>query len=187
MTFFFSGVFWGAILILIGINMILKHVFNIDLPIVRIVFAGIIILFGLQLLLGKPDLLSYSDSKTVIFHEKSIDQFPENSADQEFSTVFGRSVISLSSARIPEAMKSLKINTVFGNTELRLDPGMSYSIKTNSAFAGVMLPNGTVSALGSAEYSTPVQKSSKIRHLDIEINAVFAGVFVKEKDLDSDL
>lgn len=39
MPFLFSGLFWGVMLVLFGASMILRAIFNLDIPIFRIVFA----------------------------------------------------------------------------------------------------------------------------------------------------
>ena len=44
------GIFWGLLFILIGSTLVLKVVFDFDIPIFKIVFACIIILIGFKLL-----------------------------------------------------------------------------------------------------------------------------------------
>jgi small neutral amino acid transporter SnatA (MarC family) len=51
MNIFFGNLFWGILLILWGGSLILKT-FNIHMPLAKIFFAVVIILFGLKLLLG---------------------------------------------------------------------------------------------------------------------------------------
>mgnify|MGYP003990967287 FL=1 len=58
MPFLFSGLFWGVMLVLFGASMILRAVFNLDIPIFRIIFALVIIYFGVKLLLGRQSFKS---------------------------------------------------------------------------------------------------------------------------------
>ena len=48
MCFLFGGVFWGIVLVLLGLSIIVRIVFNIHFPFFRILFALIIIYFGLK-------------------------------------------------------------------------------------------------------------------------------------------
>ena len=43
MGFLFSGVFWGGVLVLLGISIIIKVVFHIDIPVFRVVVALVLI------------------------------------------------------------------------------------------------------------------------------------------------
>ena len=46
MDFFFGGLFWGVLLILIGIGIILKVFFDINIPIFRTALALLLIYLG---------------------------------------------------------------------------------------------------------------------------------------------
>lgn len=50
MKYLKKGTFWGIILILLGISIILKGAFNIYLPVIRILFGCILIYWGGELL-----------------------------------------------------------------------------------------------------------------------------------------
>ena len=52
MGFLSSGIFWGTIVVIFGISMLLKAVFHIDLPVFRILLGLIVIYFGLRLITG---------------------------------------------------------------------------------------------------------------------------------------
>jgi predicted membrane protein len=160
--------------------MILKHIFNIDIPLLRIIFAGIIILFGFQLLMGKSAFVGYTDEFNVIFQERTFDQFPKDKKEAEFSTVFGKSVIKLAPETVPSGLESIKINTVFGSTDIYIDPGLNISIEGNSAFAGIILPNGNTTAIGTVKYENQNRTANNTKALKLEINAVFSGVIVRE-------
>ncbi|MDD2331344.1 MAG: hypothetical protein PHI68_01685, partial [Candidatus Cloacimonetes bacterium] len=53
MSIFFGNMFWGILIILLGLSLILKD-FNINIPLFKIFFGLIIILFGIKLLIGRP-------------------------------------------------------------------------------------------------------------------------------------
>jgi predicted membrane protein len=47
------SLFWGLVLILIGLSLIIKIVFNIDFPIFKILFAFLFIYIGIKVLVGR--------------------------------------------------------------------------------------------------------------------------------------
>ena len=70
MEFLASGVFWGSVIILFGVSIILNAVFGISIPVFRVVLALILIYFGIKILAGGA---FHNDKKDAIFDEKTID------------------------------------------------------------------------------------------------------------------
>jgi len=64
-----AGLFWGIILIAIGLSIIFKVIFGIS--IFRIVIAGAFILLGIIILIGKPVFHLHRGDQDVIFGEKT--------------------------------------------------------------------------------------------------------------------
>jgi len=91
--FLFSGVFWGTMLILLGISIILKVMFNISIPFFRLFFAFFFVYLGLQILIGKPP--QAGDRRTVVFGERTV---RADERDAEYHAVFGRGLFDLSGA-----------------------------------------------------------------------------------------
>ncbi len=54
MSFLTSGLFWGFILVLLGLSIIVRILFNIDVPVFKVVFGLILIYLGFQVLFGSP-------------------------------------------------------------------------------------------------------------------------------------
>ena len=52
MRFLSSGIFWGFIIILFGIVILIKTVFHINIPFFRILIGILIILFGISFIVG---------------------------------------------------------------------------------------------------------------------------------------
>ncbi len=180
MDFFFSGIFWGSVLIIFGISMILRHILNIDIPVFRLLIGFLIVFAGIQILLGKPVFTGISNDETVMFQEREIRQFPTGKKNSEFSTIFAKSVIHITQDSIPAELEFLTLNTVFGGTEIIIDPSLNIQVKASAAFAGLTLPNETVLSFGKADYTV---NGGAAKKLFLEVNGVFAGVFVKEGKL----
>ncbi|HYM19533.1 MAG TPA: hypothetical protein VEW28_00855 [Candidatus Kapabacteria bacterium] len=45
-----SGMFWGALLVIIGATIMLRNVFDIHLPLWDVIFPSLLILWGVSLL-----------------------------------------------------------------------------------------------------------------------------------------
>ncbi len=69
MGFLASGVFWGSVIILFGISIILNSVFGISIPVFKIVLALILIYFGISILAGK----AFNVPKVSTINDKTID------------------------------------------------------------------------------------------------------------------
>ena len=66
-----AGVFWGALLIVIGLTLIIRFVFNVDFPVFRVILALFIIYIGLRILIGGFGLFRFETSANdVLFNEK---------------------------------------------------------------------------------------------------------------------
>ncbi len=85
MSFVFSSLFWGLIVILIGISIIVKAVFKIDIPVFRMVFAFLLIYWGVKIMFG--DVFSRKSEGTVVFNEA---KFNASSKNNEYNVIFGR-------------------------------------------------------------------------------------------------
>jgi predicted membrane protein len=74
----------------------------------------------------------------------------------EYSTIFGKSVIDLSklTQATSEHPIEIKIDTIFGKTDVRLNRSIPVSIKATAAFAKTDFPDETVIAFGSRAYSS---------------------------------
>jgi len=166
---FFSGFFWGVLILLFGLSIILKTVFNVNIPLVRIFFAIILIYLGIKMLTGncwsKPNWRVFS--KTEISSTESI--------QKEYSVVFGSANIDLSGIAINKDSVSTEINVVFGSAILKVNPAVPTKIILNSAFAGAKTPDGNTTAMGKYVYTTPSYKEGTPCLL-IEADAVFSSL-----------
>lgn len=173
MHFVFSGVFWGLILVLLGLSMIIKIVFKIDLPIIRIVFAILLIYWGLKLLFG----LSFQVKKDsdVVFNNANIEHVQ---AGKEYNVIFGRSNIDLRDFEFQNETSKVEINVVFGNGVIYLNPDLPAKIKIDAVFAEAKLPEKTVSVFGDFVYKTPAYVEGE-PHLKLNIDVVFGNAIIK--------
>ncbi len=172
-----SSLFWGVILIIIGLSLVVKIVFNIDFPIFKIVVAFIFIYIGLRIMLGNNfrSFHDYSCNTHVVFGESNFSKF-ENG--KEYSVVFSKGNFDFRDIVLkPDGPTRVNINTVFGDCHVIIKSGIPVQIKVDAAFSGAHLPNGNTTSFGSVIYSSDNLDTSK-PYLEITADIVFGGLKV---------
>ncbi len=169
MSFVFSSIFWGLLIILFGISIIIKAVFKIDIPIFRMVFALLLIYWGVKLMFG--NVFSKKTEGTVVFSEA---KFDASSSNNEYNVIFGRSDIDLRNIDLSQGNVRAEVNIIFGSGSVYLSPEVPAIIKVETVFGDSRLPDKAVSSFGNTVYRTPVFKEDE-PHLQIEMDIVFGS------------
>jgi hypothetical protein len=172
------GFFWGLVLIFVGLAIIFRVVFDVNL--FRIIIAVLIILFGIRILMGNTWMHERSrKGRDAFFSDRTYSEIPKNNT--EYNVMFGKSVFDFTRPEsiIHEPVR-IKINVVFGAAIIRIHPEMPVRIKSEAVFGGSKMPDGNTVAFGSINYSTP-SFSEDIPHLYIESNVVFGGIEIRDK------
>lgn len=168
MGLFFGSLFWGILLILVGLSLILKG-FGIHLPLVKVFIAVIIILFGIKLLLGGGGRAFGAG----LFEDKK-----ETATKVEYSTVFGAQTIDLCRGRVSD--KPIKINSVFSSMKVVLPSNVEFDIKPTTVFGAMVLPN--VQYYGFGDDAQTLNPGASDKPVSIEANCVFGRMeFVIKK------
>ncbi len=174
-----ASLFWGLILILIGISIIIKIVFNIEFSIFRVVIALIFIYFGIRIFIGH-DFSFYHDNNDehlIMFSKKIVDHIDN---EKEYNVIFGDGVFDLRKFSVPDSeVVHIKLNTIFAGTEIIMTPEIPVEISTHTVFGGTKMPNSNASAFGEATYKNATAKNTKAR-IFIETNTIFGGLQVRE-------
>ena len=171
------AIFWGLFLIFIGFALIIKYVFDLDIPVVKIVIALFFICIGIKLLIGKTKFFHTSKKETdIIFNETRLNGKDINSS--EYNVIFGKLVLDLRDFEVSDLPKRLEINTIFGATEILINDSLPIHIKVEAVFSGARLPNGNTVAFGDSEYSTSSYNPSD-KFLMIKGDVIFGGLEVK--------
>lgn len=171
------ALFWGLLLIFIGLSLVFRIVFNIDFPLFKIILAFILIFLGLRLLFGSFGVVSIKGGDNdVIFGEKHFNRF-ENK--KEYNVIFGNGIYDFRNVDLEGSVKKVKLSTVFGGSEIKLSSDIPVRIRVDAAFAGAELPNGNTAVFGNTSYESPGLDLNK-PYLDLKIDVVFGGVEVRE-------
>jgi predicted membrane protein len=165
---FFSGFFWGTLLIVLGAIIILKVLFNIDIPIFRILFAVLLIYFGIRILAG--GFCCGTPKKTAVFSEPGIVNVKPSG--NEYKVVFGKGVIDLSDLSLEKGAVQKKVDTVFGSCTIKINPELPVLVRVKSAFAGARMPDGNVATFGEYIYRSKNYKDGAPA-LTIDANVAF--------------
>ncbi len=170
-----AAIFWGSLLIIIGLALVIKVVFNVDFPIFKIIIAFLLIYLGLRILFGSFGMFQFKTGPNeVLFTERTYN----NPYDyKEYNVVFGKGVFNFTNVDLSEGTKDVKIGTVFGATNIHINQDMPVKIQADAVFAGAELPDGNTAVFGTSIY-TSESFNPDSAHLFIKLDAVFGGVQV---------
>ncbi len=172
-----AGLFWGLILILIGIGIVIRVVFNIDFPVVKFLVAFFFIFIGIKILVGNFDFRKgNTNDNTTIFGESKVVGIEGD--HKEYNVIFGSSIIDLRDIDLSGGSKEIEINTIFGGTILKIDDKTPVKIKAEAVFGNAELPNGNTATFGTNRYeSESFSKDSS--YLYVKADVVFGSLKVK--------
>jgi predicted membrane protein len=173
-----AGVFWGALLILIGLALIIRFVFNVDFPVFKVLLAMFFIYIGLRILFGSFSVFRWeSRPDDVIFSERD---FYEPMNNKEYNVVFGQGNFDFTNVDLSRGNVNVKIGTVFGSSKLKIDRNMPVKIVADAVFSGAELPDGSTAVFGTSSYQSETFNPDS-NHLKIKLDVVFGGVEVKRE------
>ena len=170
------SIFWGILLVLLGLSLILKVAFNFDFPLMRIVIALFFIYLGVKVFIGKDiRIFSHNNSENVVFFgERTI--HPDEDG-REYNVIFSHGIVDLRNYNYTDSQTiHIKLNTVFGSSDVIYNDTIPIRIKATSAFAGTKLPDGNTSAFGTFEYNSDGKPA-----IYIETSTVFGQTFFRKK------
>lgn len=170
-----SSIFWGLILIAIGLIYIINIVFNIDLPIFKIVIAFVFIYIGIRILVGSDHKIfgGHRTKNDVVFGESN---FYSTKSGNDYNVVFGKGTFDFRNIELqPEGPTKIKIDAVFGGAQIFLKRETPVKVIIDAAFAGAQMPNGNSAAFGSTVYTSDNLDETK-PYLEIKADVVFGGL-----------
>jgi predicted membrane protein len=166
--------FIGVFFLLLGLSIILKAVFKIDLPVFRVLFALFLIYLGVRMLYGdygwhikgEP----FRDKHSAVFSEGDFEWSAED-GHRNYSVVFGDGKLDLTGAT---GVDPVEVNSVFGNMDVFLDPKKLTQIRANAVFGDVSMPDGQSVSFGSLQARSPDQPGEP--KLKVHAHCVFGSV-----------
>jgi len=172
-----AGMFWGILLILIGIGIVIRVVFNIDFPIVKFIVAFFFIFLGIKILLGNFNFWKVRhDENTTMFGERRIKGL--DTEHKEYNVIFGSNMIDLRDIDLSQGSKEIEVNVIFGSTDIKISENTPIRIKAEAVFGSAQMPNGNNASFGSTQYKTETYNKDS-SYLYIKADVVFGGVEIK--------
>ena len=162
--FYASKVLLGLVVICLGIYILIRYCFNVNMPFIlytpifRMIIGMIIIFLGVYILVGKHylgDSVPRSGKYDVYFKTTTIDLY-----DLEI-----------------DRNRKMSVNTAVSDTVILINDSIQVHIKASSAFGSVSLPTGDSVSFGETNFV--IGSSDKILYLNV--NAAFAQIRVLYK------
>ncbi len=156
-----NNLFWGVLVLLFGLSMVVKALFGFTFPILKPLIGVLLIYMGIVM------IFNLNHGKNVVRFGNAYfqDSFPA----RKYSVLFGKGTIDLSRMEIPQTPTHMKINTIFGESNITINKNIPTRIILHSVFADTTLPYDLMKQTGSNIY----QLGDAQPLLTIEINVVF--------------
>ena len=129
-----AGLFWGAFLLLLGIALIIKVVFQVDFPVFKVLVGIFLVVLGFKVLFGRFIIPSrHFEPEETIFNERTYDD-PES--DKEYTVLFAKGIYDFTNVDLSKGSFHTKISTVFGGTQIIIPRDLPVKITADAVFAG---------------------------------------------------
>ncbi len=170
-----AGLVWGAFLLLLGIALIIKVVFQVDFPVFKVLVGLFLILLGIKVLFGRVLIPSHHfEPEETIFNERVYDN-PETG--KEYTVLFAKGVYDFTNVDLTQGSFHAKISTVFGGTQIIIPRDKPVKITADAVFAGAELPDGNTAVFGTTVYESDSWRPDTAAII-IKVDVVFGGVQV---------
>src|ERR1700722_16303652 len=132
----------GVVFVLVGLSIILKAFFHVDIPVFRTAVAFFIIYIGIKMLLGSfghhrwahDSVSNGGDDSTILFNSGSFKWDASSKESKKYSVVFGSGVFDLSDVPVQKEDTFVEVNTVFGEGTVLLSRKTPVKIQSNAVF-----------------------------------------------------
>jgi len=167
-----DGVFWGTLLIVLGVWFILRRALPVHIPVIRIVIAVLLVYAGVRILARGPVT---PEGNTAVFSESVMRYAPQEG--REYNLIFSRGSVDLSDAHPGGQTIHAEVNVIFGSGRLRISASDPVRVAMSSAFGSVESPSGRSVAFGDTIYTTPSYREGAPA-LEVHATAVFGRLSI---------
>ncbi|MGO9412682.1 MAG: hypothetical protein ACLQCB_18290 [Spirochaetia bacterium] len=166
-----DGIFWGVLLIAVGVWFILRRFVPFHVPVVRLIVAVLFVYVGIRVLVGGPFM-----NRPQPFLESH--QRYTAGWDRDYNIIFGSGDVDLTDVRLGAGDLRTHVNVVFGSGVLKIDPALPVRIDMSAAFGTVEGPDGRSVSFGDTVYTSPSYKDGAPA-LVVQAAAVFGKLVVR--------
>ncbi len=172
--FMFSAVFWGVIVVIIGLSIILRA-FGIKIPVMSIMFGLLFVYIGMSIL-----TCGFGCKAKCKAFMNDLNVLASDAKEGEYSVIFGKGEVDLTALLPKEGGETVRVKTIFGESRIKIDTAKPVRVRIKAVFASAKTPDGNVISFGEYTYNTDSAKTSK-SVLNVEVDTVFGGVNILDK------
>lgn len=188
-----SNVMWGMLLVVIGLVILLNAVFNLHIPVFKIVFALFFVFLGIKMLLGtgRSDRCFFSsrvytkddtgeESSRCYFSHDGVCSSTKTFKDGEYvkhKVVFGKKIVDLTALEPADRSKYIEIDVTFGEMIVKIDSRMPVALTVNASFGSVSLPESAHLIFDKNTYRTASYDNAPYK-IDAVVNVTFGSVHI---------
>lgn len=168
MDFLTTKFFWGGVLILWGISMILEKVFRIHIPIIKTVFGIVLIIIGCHLLFEKEAKMSHYNYNYTINDSTAV----YDGTQTNYNIVFNRSIIDLRYSR--PVNNEIQISVIGGSVDILTPNDRSYNFDIQNIMSETTLPDLKKAPMG--KITLPLLVESDKEPINVLLYSVMSDV-----------
>ncbi|MDP8231085.1 MAG: LiaF-related protein [Candidatus Zophobacter franzmannii] len=172
-NFIFSGAYWGAVLVLIGLGYIYNTIAEKNLPVFKIAFGIIVLTIGIQIIYST---ISPNKTNFVMFKGSKVN----HTSAGDYSVVFGSTVIDLTNVDLTQGDVVKTVEVVFGGADVYIPRDVPIEIKSETVLGSTESPFGNSSGFGDRKF-TQGAKSDTLGTLVIKSECVFGSISFRFK------
>ncbi|HVP18886.1 MAG TPA: hypothetical protein VMU36_07800 [Spirochaetia bacterium] len=167
-----DGIFWGILLIMVGVWFILRRFLPFHIPVVRLIIAILFIYVGIRLLVRGP-----GTTTAPVFSESHQRYTP--GWDRDYNIIFASGDVDLTGVTLDGASLRTRVNVVFGSGILRVNLKLPVRVDMSAAFGAVDAPDGRSVSFGDSVYTTGTYHDGSPA-LVIHATAVFGRLLIEK-------
>jgi predicted membrane protein len=176
MDFFFTRTFWGLLVMLIGVSIIVNGVFKINFPVFKVLLALFFLYMGFNILYG-TFRGSQANRNSVVFGESKVEP-DQMGTFEKYDVVFSEQKIDLRNSTFQSDQSTIKLNCVFGSQKVYLPKGYKLNVKGSSVFGSIQFPDGSNVSFGDNIYKENEQSS--LPTIKVDASVVFGEIQILE-------
>lgn len=154
----------GLFLILAGVSVLAELLFNVQLPVLRLLLALLLIYGGAMLLRplapssrkngGNSDATERARARDVVLARADIQ--PGANAGRDVNVILGAAVVDLSDwSFLTSQTADLEVRALLGQVTVRLHPEIPVHIECTGAMSDCRMPDGNHVVFGRVTYASP--------------------------------
>lgn len=170
-NFLFKRSFWGSLLIIIGGLWLVENIFDLNIPVFRILLSLGLILIGVGLIAGWRS--STTGGSQTMFGENT---HVFSGEEQGHSVMFGEAHIDLTSMDFSQP-RELDLRCMFGELRVKVPAGVSMLVRGEVSFGSLQTPDGSSTSFGKPEFRSGATSGDKPQLL-INVACTFGSAVI---------